>query len=157
MHKYLRIVRKIESFPPLLWNLGRKSGPKDGLNLGEDFFLVFTKIWEEKQAKSGWRPFFGLHQIWAEKRAKSEWRPFSFSSLLANFLVHPPFENPAYDTADEHEFMKSSRQFFSTGIYTNLCNLQRQGIDPFPLRVWVRFFTTARSASVTFASISKKS
>ena len=53
MHKYLRIVRKIESFPPLLWNLGRKSGPKDGLNLGEDFFLVFTKIWEEKQAKSG--------------------------------------------------------------------------------------------------------
>ena len=42
MHKYLRIVRKIEPWTPL-WNLGRKSGKKSGLNLGEDlFFLVFT-------------------------------------------------------------------------------------------------------------------
>ena len=41
MHKYLRIVRKIESCPPF-WNLGKKSGQKNGLNLDEDFFLVFT-------------------------------------------------------------------------------------------------------------------
>ena len=40
MHKYLRIVRKIESWSPL-WNLGRKSGQKNGLNLSGDIFFVF--------------------------------------------------------------------------------------------------------------------
>ena len=43
MHKYLKIMRKIESCPPPPpWNLGRKCGQKNGLNLSEDlFFLVF--------------------------------------------------------------------------------------------------------------------
>ena len=41
IHKYLRIVRKIESCPsPSPLTFGRKSGQKNGLNLSEDLFLL---------------------------------------------------------------------------------------------------------------------
>ena len=40
MFEYLRIVRKIDPWPPL-WNLGKKSGQKNGLNLNENLFFVF--------------------------------------------------------------------------------------------------------------------
>ena len=40
MFEYLGIVCKIEPWSPL-WNLGRKSGHKNELNLSEDLFLFF--------------------------------------------------------------------------------------------------------------------
>ena len=43
MHKYLGKVRKIELCPPF-WNLGRKCGQKNGLNLSENLFLLVIII-----------------------------------------------------------------------------------------------------------------
>ena len=41
LYDYLRIIRKIKPCSHPLWNLGRKSGQKNGLNLSEDLFFLF--------------------------------------------------------------------------------------------------------------------
>ena len=77
MHKYLRIVRKIESCPPPLWNLGRKSRQKNGLNLGEDLFFWSSL---EFGRKNGLILNEDLFLVF----------------IILKFPRAPPFENPAY-------------------------------------------------------------
>ena len=65
MHKCLRIVREIESWPPLAMEFGQK-------------------IWLEKRAESAWRPFFGLHLNLARKTGEFWEKTFFFFGLHLN-------------------------------------------------------------------------
>ena len=100
MFEYLIIARKIEPCPPL-WNLGRKSGQKNGLNLTMTWVKTFFF-------------FFGLH-LNLDRRTGWIWvKTFVFyfylCDLHVSYLVFiylfkflstrlvPPFENLAYAT-----------------------------------------------------------
>ena len=71
IHKYLRIVRKIESCPsPSPSTFSRKSGQKNGLNLSEDLFLLIFIILKfpappppfENPAYATWSQLIGANQ-----------------------------------------------------------------------------------------------
>ena len=73
----IRIVRKIESWPPL-WILGRKCGQKNGLNLSEDFFWSAPKSGQKSGLILSEDLFFDLHY--------SQFLGQSFSKILRTLV-----------------------------------------------------------------------